>query len=169
MPKRFLRTEPPYPLPAWPHLQGVAYTCPSKPGRNKKAAGGRNTRPLNGLNLQSVLLVGMSLLGPRLGLARLHRLLLGCVSIRQLLRLLLVLLLDLLCPGVVSLLLCQALMVRILLLLEPLAFLVLPRNQGLLLLLVLLVSLGISGVCRLGALVWSKVLWMDNASGLVAL
>ena len=107
----------------------------------------------------------MILLRLRLGLARLHRLLLGCVPVRQLLCLLLVLLLDLLCPGVVSLLLSQPLMVSVLFLLEALAFLVLPGNQAVLLLLVPLVHLGISGVCRLGTLVWSKVIWMDGRSG----
>jgi hypothetical protein len=97
-----------------------------------------------------------------LGVPRLQRLLLSCVPIRQLLCLLLVLLLDLLCPGVVSPLLCQALMVRILLLLEPLPFLILPGNQAVLLLLILLVRPGVSGVRRLGTLVWSKINGMDG-------
>ena len=64
-----------------------------------------------------MLFVRMILLRLLLGMPRLQRLLLSCVPIRQLLGLLLVLLLNLLCPGVVSFLLCQPLMVRILLLL----------------------------------------------------
>ena len=110
----------------------------------------------------------MILLRPWLGLTSLHGLLLGCVPIRQLLRLLPVFLLELLGLGIAGLLLSQPLMLRILPLLEALAFLVLLGNQGVLLLLVLLVRLGVSGVCRLGALNGGEVIRMDSGSWLGA-
>lgn len=59
----------------------------------------------------------------RLGLPRLQGLLLGCVLVRQLLRLLLVFLFHLLRPRVICILPCQLLMFRILLLLQTLPFL----------------------------------------------
>lgn len=107
----------------------------------------------------------MILLRPWLGLPGLHGLLLGCVPVRQLLCLLLMLLLHLLGPGITSLLLSQALMLGVLLLLKALAFLVLPGNQSVLLLLVLFIRLCISGAYRLGTLNRGKVVWMGNGPG----
>jgi len=101
-----------------------------------------------------------------LRLTGLHGLLLGCVLVGHLLRLLLVLLLHLLGLDLAGLLLIYPLMFGVLLLLEALPFLVLFGNQVVLLLLILLVRFGVSGVCRLGMLNRGKVIWMDNASGL---
>ncbi len=84
------------------------------------------------------------ILRPRLRLVRLQRLLLCRVPLRQLLRLLLVLLFHLLCPGIVRLLLSQLLMFGVLLLLKTLPLLSLVGDQLSLLLLVLLVRLRVS-------------------------
>ncbi len=83
-------------------------------------------------------------MSPRLSL--LHLLDLLRVFLLQLLRLLLVLLLHLLCSSWSSPLFCQLLMLLVLILLEPLPILVLPRDQIFLQLLVFLVQLRVSRV-----------------------
>src|ERR1700730_11592575 len=88
-------------------------------------------------------------------------LLLCRVFLLQLLRLLLVLLLHLLGPGLVSLLFRQLLMFFFLLLLELLPFFLLLRSQFFLLLLIFLVHFLISRVCWGRTLRRRKVLHMD--------
>src|SRR5579863_660606 len=102
---------------------------------------------------------------PRLRLARLQRLLLCRVFLRQLLRLLLVLLLHLLRPGIAGPLLRELLMLRFLFLLQLLPLLVLIRDQFLLLLLVFLVRPGISRAGRRGAGNRRKVIGMNYSPG----
>ncbi len=86
---------------------------------------------------------------------------LRCMFLLQLLSLLLVLLLQLLRPGLVSLLSGHLLMFFVLLLLEFLPFLLLLRHQLLLLLLILLVQLRIPRVGRGRTLRRRNILRMD--------
>lgn len=99
-------------------------------------------------------------------LASLQRLLLCAVFLRQLLRLLLVLLLHLLRTRVAGLLLGKLLMFLILLLLKRLAFLSLLGDQLVLILFVLLVHLRIPRVDRCRASYRWKFLGMDCGAGL---
>ncbi|HVC48055.1 MAG TPA: hypothetical protein VND90_12485 [Terracidiphilus sp.] len=107
----------------------------------------------------------MILLLLRLGFPRLQCALLCGVSLRQLLRLLLVLLLHLLHPRVARLLLSRLLVFRVLLLLETLAFLVLFSGEFILLLLVFPVCPWISGVWCGGTGSWRQIIRMDCDTG----
>jgi hypothetical protein len=114
----------------------------------------------NGLNRESWLSArpGRLRLRPCLRLAGLQCLLLCRVPLRQLLRLLLMLLFQFLCVGLL-------LMFRFLLQLKVLPLLSLFGDQLVLLLFILLVCLRISRVDRSGAGNRRKIFWMDCGAG----